>query len=430
MSRSPRLGLFREPDFRRFFGATVAGQLADRFVFLALPLVAIVWLEADEFEVGVLTAMTTAGSLLIGLPAGAWVDRWRKRPVMVNTDLLRAALLLLVPLAWWADVLTIWLLFAVALAHGLLTVLFDVGYTSYLPALVSREHLVEGNVKIAAVRSAASISGPGVAGPLVAWLGAPLTLVASSAGMLLSALGVLRIRTPETRPAAGDARHLVREVAEGLRFVLGHSLLRPMLLTDCIFSLFLVTYQTMLLVFLSRHLGLGSFGIGLVLSVMACGGFTGAMLARRLITRIGPGPVVWLAPLCTAPAAALMPAARPGWPLWLAMTGLALVSAGGVVRLVAEAGLQQTATPDRLLGRMSATVRFGQWGSMPIAGLLGGTLGGLLGAPAVLWIGAAGMTTAFLPALLSPLRAMRELPVTTVTGSSVATASRATAART
>ncbi|MDW5324792.1 MFS transporter [Plantactinospora sp. KLBMP9567] len=411
MLRSPRLGLLREPDFRRFFGATVAGQLADRVVFLALPLVAIVWLDADEFDVGVLTAMTTAGSLLIGLPAGAWVDRWRKQRVMVNSDLLRAGLLLLVPLAWWVDALTIWVLFAVALAHGLLTVLFDVGYTSYLPALVGRDHLVEGNAKIAAVRSAASISGPGVAGPLVAWLGAPLTLVVSAAGMLLSALGVLRIRTPEKRPPAGAPQHLGREVGEGLRFVLGHPLLRPILLTDGLFSLFLVTYQTMLLVYLARHLGLSAFDIGLVLSVMACGGLGGALLARRVIARIGPGPVVWLAPLCTAPAAALMPAAGPGWPLGLAGAGLALVSAGGVVRLIAQAGLQQTATPDRLLGRMSATVRFVQWGSMPIAGLLGGALGGLLGASVVLWIGAAGMTAAFLPALLSPLRSTRKMPV-------------------
>lgn len=414
-SRSPRLGLFRVPDFRRLYGATLAGQLADRFVFLALPLVAIVWLDADEFEVGVLTALTTAGSLLIGLPAGAWVDRWRKRPVMISTDLVRAALLLLVPLAWWADALTIGLLFAVALAHGMMTVLFEVGYTSYLPALVGREHLVEGNAKIAAARSAMSISGPGLAGPMVAGLGAPLTLVVSSAGMLLSALGVLRIRKPEPQPQSALTRHLIREVREGLRFVLGHPLLRPILFTDGIFSLFLITYQTMLLVFLSRHLDLGSFGIGLVLSVMASGGLTGALLARRVISRVGPGPAVWLATLCTAPTAAMLPLARPGWPLWFAAAGLALVSAGGVIRLVSQAGLQQAATPDRLLGRMSATVRFVQWGSMPIGALLGGLLGGLLGAQAVLFIGAAGMTAAFLPALLSPLAAARELPTTAAT---------------
>ncbi|MFY1699524.1 MFS transporter [Solwaraspora sp. WMMA2101] len=410
-----RLGLFHEPDFRRFFGATVAGQLADRFVYLALPLVAILWLDADEFAVGVLTAMTTAGSLLIGLPAGAWVDRWRKRPVLVNTDLLRAALLLTVPLAWWADTLTIWLLYAIALGHGLLTVLFEVGYTSYIPALVGRDNLVEANSKIAAVRSAVSISGPGLAGPLVGWLGAPLTLIVSAVGMLLSALGVQRIRAVETANPAADRRHLMREVSEGLRFVLGHRLLRPMLITDGFFSLSLVVYQTMLLVFLARQLELSTPGIGLVLSVMASGGFTGALLARRLIARIGPGPAIWLAPLCTAPAAALLPATAAGAPRWLAVAGLALLSFGGVVRLIAQAGLQQRVTPDRLLGRMSATVRFVQWGSMPVAALLGGTLGGLFGPSVVLWIGAAGMTAAFLPALLSPLRTTYRLPASAST---------------
>lgn len=200
----------------------------------------------------------------------------------------------------------------------------------------------------------------------------------------------------------------IREVREGLRFVLGHPMLRPILFTDGIFSLFLITYQTMLLVFLARHLDLGSFGIGLVLSVMASGGLTGALLARRVINRIGPGPAVWLATLCTAPAAAMLPLARPGWPLWLAAAGLALVSAGGVIRLVSQAGLQRAATPDRLLGRMSATVRFVV---MPIGALLGG----LFGAQAVLFIGAAGMTAGFLPAVLSPLAAARELPTTAAT---------------
>ncbi|MEV7228090.1 MFS transporter [Polymorphospora sp. NPDC051019] len=407
-----RPGLLRDPDFRHLFAATATGQLGDRFVFLALPLIAIVSLDVSEFEVGVLTAMTTAGSLLAGLPAGAWVDRWRKRSVMINTDLARAVLLSLIPVLWWADALTVWLLYAVALAHGLFTVFFDVAYVSYLPFLVGRDNLVEANSKLASVRSAVSISGPGLAGPLVAWLGAPLTLLASSVGMAFSGLLVARIRKRETRRRADPSRHLLREVREGLSFVLGHPLLRPVVVADGMFSLFLVTYQTMLLVFLSREVGLGSFGIGLVLSTMACGGLTGALVARRVVTRIGPGPVIWLAPLCTAPPAALMPLAEPGWRLYLAVLGLMLLSTGGVIRLVAQAGLQQSVTPDRLLGRMNATFRFVMWGSMPLAGLLGGALGTLLGAQAVLWIGAVGMTAAFLPTLFSPLRAIRDLPVT------------------
>ncbi|MFV2011218.1 MULTISPECIES: hypothetical protein [unclassified Micromonospora] len=229
--------------------------------------------------------------------------------------------------------------------------------------MVGRDHLVEANSRIAAARSAVSISGPGLAGPPVGWLGAPLTLIVSAAGMLLSALGTLRIRTVEVvRPEATD-------------------------------------------------LDLSTSGIGSVLSAMACGGFVGALLAGRLIARIGPGPAIWLAPLCTAPAAALLPATATGVPRWLTVAGLALLSFGGVVRLIAQAGLQQRVTPDRLLGRMSgATVRFVQWGSMPVAALLGGALGGLFGASAVLWIGTAGMTAAFLPALLSPLRATDQLP--------------------
>ncbi|WP_267888535.1 MFS transporter [Streptomyces sp. MMG1121] len=163
----------RDPDFRRLSAATALGQLGDRIIFLALPLVGIVALNADEFQVGMLTAMTTAGSLLVGLPAGAWVDHMRKRSVMISTDLVRALLLLSVPLAWWAHLLTIRWLYALALAHGLLTVFFDVAYVSCLPHLVGRDHLVEGNAKLSAIRSVTSIGGPAVAGPLVGWFGAP-----------------------------------------------------------------------------------------------------------------------------------------------------------------------------------------------------------------------------------------------------------------
>lgn len=173
MSTPSRLGLLRDPDFGRLFAATALGQLGDRIIFLALPLVAIMALNADELQVGLLTAMTTAGSLLVGLPAGAWVDRMRKRSVMVSTDLARAAVLLTIPVAWWSDLLTIGWLYGVALAHGVLTVFFDVAYVSYLPHLVGRGNLVEGNAKLSAIRSVTSISGPGLAGPLVGWLGAP-----------------------------------------------------------------------------------------------------------------------------------------------------------------------------------------------------------------------------------------------------------------
>ncbi|MFE6618044.1 MFS transporter [Streptomyces sp. NPDC057740] len=411
MPMASRLGLLRTRDFGRFFAATALGQWGDRILFLALPLVAITALGADEFQVGLLTAMTTAGSLLVGLPAGAWVDRMRKRPVMISTDLARALALLTIPLAWWAGLLTIWWLHAVALVHGVLTVFFDVAYASYLPHLVGRDRLMEGNAKLSAIRSVTSIGGPGLAGPLVGLAGAPATLLVSSAGMALSGLLAAGIRKREQKPEPREHSRLIRDVKEGLRFVREQPALRAVLLGDAIFNLFLVLYQTMLLVFLEREAGLEPFGIGLVLSGMGCGALLGALLATRLAQRIGQGRVIWLAPLLTCPPTALMPLTRPGWSVAVAALGLSALSMGGVVRVVAQSSLQQALTPDGLLGRVSATARFVSWGGIPLGGLLGGASGEAFGAAGTLGIGAAGMTLSVLPNVMSPLRTLRALPV-------------------
>ena len=414
MALPPRLGLLREPDFGRLFAATALGQLGDRIIFLALPLVAIVALDADEFQVGLLTAMTTAGSLLVGLPTGAWVDRMRKRSVMISTDLTRALVLVTVPVAWWAGLLTVWWLYAVALVHGVLTVFFDVAYVSYLPHLVGRDNLVEGNAKLSAIRSVTSISGPGIAGPLVGWVGAPATLLVSAAGMAMSGLLAITIRKQEPQPEGelgpSERSRLGRDIKEGLRFVLKYPALRAIMLSDAIFNLFLVMYQTMLLVFLERELGLDSAGIGLVLSGMGCGALLGALSATRVARWVGQGRVIWLASLVTCPLTVLMPLAHPGWSVCVAAAGLASLSFGGVVRVVAQSSFQQALTPDRLLGRVSATARFVSWGGIPLGGLLGGTSGSVFGATATVWIGAAGMTVSVLPNFLSPLRTMRTLP--------------------
>ncbi|MFE7278713.1 MFS transporter [Streptomyces sp. NPDC057623] len=418
MPRTSRLGLLRDRDFARLFAATALGQLGDRVMFLAFPLVAIAALRADEFQVGLLTATTTAGSLLVGLPAGAWVDRMRKRSVMISTDLARALALLTVPVAWWAGLLTMEWLYAVALFHGVLTVFFDVAYVSCLPLLVGRDHLLEGNSKLSAIRSVTSISGPGVAGPLVGCVGAPATLLVSSAGMALSGLLAVGIREREPKPEQEqepepeprERPRLVRDVKEGLGFVREQPALRAILLGDALFNLFLIMYQTMLLVFLERDAGLAPFGIGLVLSGMGGGALLGALLATRLSTWIGQGRVIWLAPLFTCPLTVLMPLTQPGWNVAVAALGLSALSLGGVVRVVAQSSFQQALTPDRLLGRVSATARFVSWGGIPLGGLLGGAAGSAFGAAGTLWIGAAGMTLSVLPTVLSPLRTMRTWP--------------------
>ncbi|WP_256725819.1 MFS transporter [Streptomyces sp. IMTB 2501] len=306
-------------------------------------------------------------------------------------------------------------LYAVALVHGTLTVFFDVAYLSYLPHLVGRGHLVEGNAKLSAIRSVTSIGGPAVAGPLVGWVGAPVTLVASSVGMALSGLLASRIRTAEQRPEAPESHPRLRqEVRDGLKFALTHPVLRATICGDALFNLSLVLYQSMLLVFLERELGLGPFAVGLVFSGMGCGALLGALLAARISRRLGQGSAIWLAPLVTCPLTALMPAARPGWSACAAAVGLAALSLGGVVRVVAQSSVQQALTPDRLLGRMGATARFVSWAGLPLGGVLGAASGSAFGAAATLWIGAVGMTLSFLPTFLSPVRTLRtaSLPVT------------------
>ncbi|MFB6510458.1 MFS transporter [Streptomyces virginiae] len=410
MPRPSLPGLLRDPDFGRLFAATALGQLGDRITFLALPLVAVTALRADAFQVGLLAATTSVGSLLVGLPAGAWVDRVRKRSVMIAADLLRAAALATVPVLWWADRLTVLGLYAIALIHGVLTVFFDVAYVGFLPHLVGRGRLVEGNAKLSAVRSATSIGGPALAGPLVGLVGAPVTLLASAAGLAVSGLVALSIRTRERKPESGDRPRPGREIAEGLTFTLGHPALRAIALGDALFNLSLALYLSMLPVFLEREVGLRPFGIGLILSGMGGGALVGALLARTLSERVGLGPVIWLASLVTCPSTALMPMARPGWSVYVAALGLAALSLGGVVRFVAQSSVQQAVTPDRLLGRMSATSRFVSWGGIPIGGLLGGASGSVYGPAGALWFGAVGMTLSVLPTFLSPLRALRTPP--------------------
>ncbi|MGW2087947.1 MFS transporter [Streptomyces sp. NPDC001880] len=412
MSKTSRLGLLGDRDFGRLFAATALGQLGDRVIFLALPLVAIRALNADEFQVGLLAAMTTAGSLLVGLPAGAWVDRMRKRSVMISTDFVRALVLLTIPVAWWADRLTIWWLCTVALLHGVLTVFFDVAYVSYLPHLVGRDNLMEGNSKLSAMRSVTSIGGPTMAGPLIGLVGAPATLLVSSAGMAMSGMLAVTVQKREQKPEPSERHQLGREIKEGLKFVLKHPTLRAIMLGDAVFNLFLVMYQSMLLIFLERELGLQPFGSGLILSGMGCGALLGALLATTVSKRVGQGRVIWLASLVTCPLTVLMPLARPGWSVCAAAIGLAALSLGGVVRVVSQSSFQQAMTPDRLLGRMSATTRFVSWGGIPLGGLLGGASGSVFGATGTLWVGAAGMTLSVLPTFLSPLRTMRTLPTT------------------
>jgi MFS family permease len=404
-----KLGLLRHHDFRQLFVADTISQLGTQVSMLALPLIAVLALHADPFEVGLLAACETAAFLLIGLPAGAWVDRMRRRTILITGDIGRAVVLGSVPVAWWLDALTMPQLYAVGLLTGVFTVFFDVAYQSYLPHLVGRDNLVEGNAKLEAVRGVNQIAGPTAAGLVIQWLTAPVAVAVDAVSFVGSALFVSLIRKREPAPARKSDAHLGREIGEGLRFVLGNRLLRSIAMCTGSANLFSNIGGAMLVVLLARDLRLSPGTIGLFFSFGAVGGLLGALVATRIAARIGQGPAIWIPIAVASPFQLLLPIAQRGWLLWAAAFGFLVYGVAVVVYNITQVSFRQGLTPERLLGRMNATMRFLVWGTVPIGGLIGGVLGKYLGVREALWVAAIGGMFTFLPVFLSPLRTMREL---------------------
>ncbi|WP_345002406.1 MFS transporter [Nonomuraea helvata] len=408
------MSLLRDRDFRLLFLADTASQAGSQILLLALPLVAVLALRASEVEVGVLAACQTLAFVVIGLPAGALVDRLRKRVVMVVADWARALALASVPVAWWLDVLSIYQLYAVAVVLGVFTVFFDVAYQSYLPRLVERERLVEGNSTLEIVRTVAQVGGPSAGGYLIQLLTAPFALVATVAGFAWSALCLGTIRRREARQEARRAR-LGTEIAEGVRFVLGHPLLRRIAGCTATANLFVSVSQPMILLLLARELGLDAGAIGLLMAAGGFGGIAGALANARIARRLGQGPAMWLGIAVPAPLAFVLPWMEADWRLGLFALYEFSTGAGVVLYNVTQLSFRQAITPEPLLGRMNATMRFLVWGTLPLGGLIGGALGGAIGVRDTLMVAAIGSCLAFLWLITSPLRTMRELPASSHT---------------
>ncbi|MFC4113450.1 MFS transporter [Nonomuraea zeae] len=409
------MSLLRDHDFRGLFLADSASQVGSQLLLLALPLVAVSALHASAFEVGLLAACQTLAFVVIGLPAGAIVDRLRKRAVMVVSDGARALALASVPVAWWLDALTIYQLYAVALVLGVFTVFFDAAYQSYLPHLVGRERLVEGNSALEGVRTVAQLGGPSVGGYLIQFLTAPFALVVTVAGYAWSALCLARIRKREERREAAGRANLAKEIGEGVRFVLGHRLLRRIAGCTATANLFASIAHPLILLLLARELGLGAGTIGLLMSAGGVGGVVGVLVNARLARRIGQGPTMWLAIALPAPLLFLVPWAQADWRLALVVLYELCAGVGVVVYNITQLSFRQAATPEPLLGRMNATMRFLVWGTLPLGGLLGGVLGEAIGIRSTLVVAACGACLAFLWIVTSPMRTMRELPVSSRT---------------
>jgi MFS family permease len=398
-------------DFRRLWAAQAASQVGTMVTGVAVPLLAVTALHAGPFQVGLLTACQYLAFLLIGLPAGAWVDRMRHRRVMIVADLGRVVALGSVPVAAAAGALTLWQLYAAVLVTGGLTVFFDVAYQSYLPFLVGRDGLVSGNATLQGTQSVAQVAGPGLGGLLVQALTAPYAIVVDAASYLWSAAWLGTIRRVEPRPERAPHAALLPEIREGVAFIVRQPLLRAIAGCTASANLFAAGGQSLVLVLLARDLRLSAGAIGALLSAGAVGGVLGALGARRFADRVGQGPAMWLAMGVTAPFLVVEPFLQRGPVLALFVLAEALFGAGAVAYNVLQVSFRQALCPDRLRGRMNATMRFLVWGTLPLGGVLGGALGAAAGVRPALLVVTAGGSLPFLWLLASPLRHLRELPV-------------------
>ena len=409
-ARTRRGGLWHHLDFRRLWIGETVSQFGTTISQLALPLVAILVVHASTFEVGLLTTFETLAFLLVGLPAGAWVDRMRFRSVLIVNDVVRAFAIGSIPLVDAFGALTIEQLYAVALVVGVSTVLFDVAYQSYLPELIDRQSLVEGNAKLQASESVSQVAGPSVGGVLIQVLTAPYAVAVDAVSFLWSATWVAAIKVRPPRPGRKPDRHLGREIAEGVRFVLGNRMLRAIAMCTGSSNLFSSIMQAVYYVLLARELHLSPGVIGLLSSIAAVGGLVGSLLARRIAEWIGQGPTIWISVLCGGPTLFVIPFVHRGWTLGLLALGQLVWWTSSVVYNITQVSFRQGLCPPALLGRMNATMRFLVWGTMPLGGLIGGALGAWLGVRETILIAAIGASLVWLPPFLSPLRTMRELP--------------------
>lgn len=376
---------------------------------LAFPLVAVAYLRATAFQVGVLTACTTAAFLLVGLPAGAWVDRLRRRQVMMVADLGRMAAIGSVPVAYGLGGLTLAQLYVVALVNGVLSVFFDVAYQSYLPSLVGVEDLVEGNAKLTASAQVALVAGPSLAGGLVQALGGPVAVAVDAGSYLVSSVSLAVIGTVEEALAPPTQARLRSQIGEGLRFVLGHRILRAIAGCTGTANLFSSVQSAVEIVFLVRVIHVSAGVIGLLFAGAGLGGLVGAFLSSRLAHRFGGVRAIQAGIVLNA-GALLLPLTGRGVAVGLFALGLFVNSIGVVIYNVNQVSFRQRLCPPGLLGRMNATMRFLVWGEMPLGALLGGALGAGIGLRPTLWVAAAGQLLAIIWLFTSPMRTMRDFP--------------------
>ncbi|QXE38670.1 MFS transporter [Streptomyces sp. GMY02] len=413
MSHGIRGGLLRRHhDFRLLWCGETAGKFGASVTGVAMPLVAVSTLHASTFEVGLLSAATWAPWLIIGLPVGVWVDRLRRRPIMLAAAAVSLLLFAGIPVAAWSGWLSIGLLLGIALLTGTAAVFFQTAYSAYLPSILEPDDQPEGNAKLHGSASAAQIAGLGSGGLIAQLAGAVNGMFANAATFLLSLLCLAGIRHREAPVTRTEHRptSLVSEVREGLRLIAVDPWFRTLTLFGAASNLALMGYQSIQVVFLVQSVGLNPGTVGALIATTSAGGVVGAFAARRVAQRIGTARATLLFELGLPMLAPLIPLTVGGAGILLFVAGGFSVSAGVVAGNIIKASFQQRYCPPDLLGRLTASTAFLNYGTIPIGALLGGVLGTALDLRMAMTIMTAGVPLAALILLFSPIRRSRDLP--------------------
>ncbi|MET7520226.1 MFS transporter [Streptomyces sp. NPDC005480] len=409
-----RSSIWRNREFLPLWGSQTVGEMGSQVSVLALPLVAVVLLDASTFQVGLLAAAETSAYLLVALPAGAVVDRVVRRRLMIGCDLAQFVVIGSVPVAHALGVLTLAHLYAVALVSSVLSVFFQVAYQAYLPVVLVHGQLMDGNGKLAASRSVAQIAGPSTGAALVTLVGAAGAMTADAISFMASA-GLLRaIRSPEPRrfrAEAGRRPRMMAQVREGLAYVLRDPILRNSVGFNGTANFFVIMVESLGTVFLVRTLHLRPGLIGLLLALGAVGGLAGGVAARYLARKVGSARISWIAMTLLSLPGLLIPMAEPGWMVLLFACGWISWTFSSTVAGVSLTSYRQAACPPDMLGRVSAAARWINWGTLPLGSLAGGVLATFLGVRTTLWIAVVGGCCAGLWLFFSPLRGMRDIPL-------------------
>lgn len=409
----PESGLWANHDFVKLWSGETVSLVGTQVTQFALPLVAILTLGASVFQVGLLNACRYAPVVLVSLLAGVWLDRRRRRPVLIACSLGNAVLIGLIPLSYGLGVLSIGLLYVVCLLVGTLTVVFDVGVLSYVPTLVERRHLADSNGQIQTSTSLAGIAGPGLAGLLVGVLTAPVTLTLDAVSYLCSAIGLITIKQREAEPERPETRRSLKaEIAEGLHAVFGSSTLRSLLSQSATFNFCQNGFITIFVVYAIRDLHLSPLQLGIVIGAISVGGVVGATVANRFRARVGFGRTVLMTTIFAAgcPSLVLLPRGS-GLATMVSLILIELVFGFNVLVFnVNTITLRQTITPNRLLGRMNASYRLVLFGTGPIGAVIGGWLGAAIGLRPALVVAVIALVVPVLWIFFSPIFRMKDMP--------------------